>query len=166
MTSSDRLPIAQWADIRRTDRFISVEPFSGYRRSLSEDEGYVIYLAPDASDEELGRVLLECLARSRFIWPLDEPQFFDADRIVQCYRNRQKDFMRRYGYKTKSEAYKTMDWCRVKRSEGKISIQPHRRLKPEEWEWLPPERCVVIPETPQAIAAGAALKLALDRCNA
>jgi hypothetical protein len=165
MTSTDRLPLTQWADINRTDRFISVEPLSGYSMVQREDEGYVIYLAPDATDEDLGRALLECLDKSRFIWPPDEPQFLEWRRYLQCYRNWQKDFMRRYGYKTKREAYKNMDWCRAKRSEGKISIQPHKRDKPEYWRDLPPDRTVVIPSTMDAAAAGAALRLALDRCE-
>jgi hypothetical protein len=50
MTSKERLPFTQWADIHRTEKFISVEPLSGYRQALREDEGYVIYLPPDASD--------------------------------------------------------------------------------------------------------------------
>ncbi len=165
MTSTDRLPFAQWADINRTDRFISVEPLSGYRMVQREDEAYVICLAPDATDEELGRALLECLGKSRFIWPPDEPQFLEWQRYLQCYRNWQKDIMRRYGYKTKRDAYKNMDWCRAKRSEGKISIQPHKRDKPEYWRDLPPDRTVVISATTDVAAAGAALRLALDRCE-
>jgi hypothetical protein len=165
MISADRLPFAQWADISRTDRFISVEPLSGYRRTLPENEGYVIYLAPDTTDEELGRALLECLGKSRFIWPPDEPQFFNANRIMQCYRNWQQDFMRRYGYKTKREAYKNMDWCRAERSEGKISIQPHKRDKPEYWRDLPPDMTVVIAATTDPAAVGAELRLALERCE-
>lgn len=73
--------------------------------------------------------------------------------------------MRRYGYETKNDAYKNMNWCRAKRSEGKISIQPHKRDKPEYWRDLPPERDVVIPETRDPAVAGAALRLALDRCE-
>jgi hypothetical protein len=84
---------------------------------------------------------------------------------LRCYRNWQKEFMRRYGYKTKREAYKTMDWCRASRSEGKISIAPRRRIKPEHWQWLPPDMNVVIPATTDAAAAGAALRQALDRCG-
>jgi len=73
--------------------------------------------------------------------------------------------MRRYGYRTKRDAYKNMDWCRVKRTEGKISIAPHKRDKPEYFRDLPPGRTVVIPETRDAATAGAALRLALDRCE-
>jgi contact-dependent growth inhibition (CDI) system CdiI-like immunity protein len=165
MKSKERLPFAQWAEIHRTDRFISVEPLSGYSMVQREDDAYVIYLAPNAADDALGRALLEALGRSRFIWPRDEREFFEWPRYMRCYRNWQKDFMRRYGYKTKRDAYRNMDWCRVERSEGKISIQPHKRDKPEYWTDLPADRTVVIPATTDAAAAGAALRLALDRCE-
>ena len=73
--------------------------------------------------------------------------------------------MRHYGYKTKREAYRNMDWCRTERSEGRISIQPHKRDKPELFRDLPPDKIVVIAATTDAVAAGAALRLALDRCE-
>ena len=157
MTSTDRLPFRQCADIHRTDRFISVEPLSGYRMVQREDEGYVIYLAPDAVDEELGQALLAYLDKSRFIWPPDEPQFFEWPRYMQLYRNRQQDVIAATATRPQREAYKNMDWCR-QRSDGKISIRPHKRDKPEYWRDLPPERTVVIPATPDAAAAGAALR--------
>ena len=165
MKRTETLPFTQWSEIIRTKRFISVEPLSGYRMVQREDEGYVIYLPPDANDFDLGRALLETLSRSRFIWPRDEPDFFEAERYMRCYRNWQKDFMRRYGYKTKREAYENMNWCRTKRSEGEISIRPHKRDKPEYWSDLPDDRTVVIPVTTDAAVAGAALTLALDRCE-
>jgi hypothetical protein len=165
MKSSDRLPFTQWADIQRTEKFVLVESMSGYRMVQPENDGHAIYLTPDASDEDLGRALLEALDRSRFIWPRDEPEFFEWQRYVKCYKDRQKEFMRRYGYRTKREAYKNMEWCRVERSEGKISIQPHKRDKPELWTDLPPDRTVVIPAATDAVALGAALKLALSRCE-
>jgi hypothetical protein len=165
MKSTERLPFTQWADINRTERFISVEPKSGYSMVQPEDDGYVIYLPPDASDDALGRALLEALDRSRFIWPPDEPEFLNPERYQRCYQNWQKDFMRRYGYKTKRDAYKNMDWCRADRSEGKISIRPRKRDKPEYFRNLPAERTVVIPETRDAATAGRAVRLALDRCE-
>jgi CDI immunity protein len=164
MTPAKIKPFTQWARINRTERFVSVRPLSGYRIVQPEDDGYVIYLAPDASDEALGLALLEALARSRFIFPPD-PNFSEAERYLRCARNWQKDFMRRYGYKTKRDAYKNMDWCETARSEGKISIRPHKRDKPEYFHRLPPEKTVVIPETDDAAAVGAAVHLALDRCE-
>jgi hypothetical protein len=165
MSRIGRLPFTQWASIHRTERFVSVEPLSGYRMSLREDALPVIYLAQDASDEALGRALLEMLDRSRFIWPDDEREFFEWQRYSQCEQNWQKDFMGRYGYKTKRDAYQNMNWCRAKRSEETISIEPHKRDKPEQWRNLPPEKTVVIAATEDAAALGAALRLALDRCE-
>ena len=166
MKPRERLPFAQWADVTRTDRFICVQSLSGYRIIQPEDDGYVIYLAPDATDDALGRALPEALDRSRFIWPPDDPEFSEPERYMRCYRNWQKDFMRRYGYKTtKRDAFENMDWCRAERSEGKISIRPHKRDKPQYWKTLPPDKIVVIPATTDAAALGAALTLALSRCE-
>ena len=164
MRRADQLPFTQWTEINRTERFISVEPLSGYAIIQREDEGFVIYLTPDAADEALGQALLETLDRSRYIWPPD-PEFSEADRYMRCYRNWQKDAMRRYGYKTKNALYRNMDWCRAKRSEGKISIAPHKRGKPAYFTDLPPDQTVVIPETRDAAAVGAALRTGLDRCK-
>ena len=164
MTSHD-LPFTQWADVSRTDRFICLQPMSGYRLIEQDDDGYAIYLPPDADNETLGRALLECLDKSRFIPPPNEPEFFEWRRYMPLYKAWQKDFMRRYGYKTKREAYRNLDWCHTERSEGRISIQPHKRDKPELFRDLPPDRTVVIPAKVDATAAGAALRLALDRCE-
>ena len=165
MSSTERLPFTQWANVHRTERLISVEPLSGYRMAYREDEGHVIYLPPDATDDALGQALLQALDRSRFIWPRDEPDFFKCERYMQCYRDWQKDFMGRYGYKTKRDAYKNMDWCWIERSEGKISIKPHKRDKPEYFRNLPPDKTVVVSATDDAARVGAALRLALDRCE-
>jgi len=159
MKPTEVLPFRQCSDISRTERFICVQPLSGYRMIQPEDDGYAIYLAPDASDDALGRALLEALDWSRFIPPPDEPELFKWERYVQCHRNWQRDFMRRYDYKTKRDAYKNTDWCRAKRSEGKISMTPHKRDKPEYFTGLPAEKTVIIPETRDAAAAGAALRL-------
>jgi hypothetical protein len=165
MNSQDVLPFSQWATVHRTERVISIEPLSGYAIIQREDDGYVINLAPSATDEEMGRALLEVLDRSRFIWPPD-PAFSEAERYMRCFRNWQAETMRRYGYKTKRDFYKHMDWCRIRRTQGKISIQPHKRgARPEHWEDLPREMDVVIPETNDASAVGAALRLALERCE-
>lgn len=167
MTRDERLPFTQWADIHQTDRLTCVEPLSGYGMVQRDDEAYVTYLPADAGDEALGRALLDALDRSRFIWPTaDEREFFEAERYVRCYRNWQKDFMRRLGCKTKRELYKNMDWCRAKRSEGTISIKPHKRdPQPEYFTYLPPDKTVVIPLTTDPAVAGAAVRLAFDRCK-
>jgi hypothetical protein len=164
MKSADVLPFAQWAEISLTERFISIETLSGYRIIQREDDGYVVNLAPHAADEELGRALLGALDRSRFIWPPD-PEFSRAERYERCYQSWENNVMRSYGYKTRRDLHKSMDWCRAKRSEGTILIRPHKRDKPGYWTDLPREQDVVIPETNDAATVGAALRLALERCE-
>jgi hypothetical protein len=165
MKSNNDVPFTQWAAIYQSEKFISVEPLSGYRRHLREDAGYRIYLEPSATEEALGRTLLEVLNRSRFIDPRKERGFFKADRIMKADDHWHQDFMTRFGYKTKSQAYKNMSYCLAKRCEGKISIEPHRRDKPQYWWDLPADRTVVIPAKVDAAVAGAALKLALSHCE-
>jgi CDI immunity protein len=73
--------------------------------------------------------------------------------------------MARYGYKSKRAAFMSLDWCSARMREGKIFIEPHKRDKPGSWGSHPPERTVVIPATDDAVTVGAALRLALDRCE-
>lgn len=154
------------ATIHRSPKFISIEALSGASAlNYREDDGYRIYLEPDATDEMLGQVLLTALDRSRFVDPRSEREFFDPGRAARVYANWQKDFMRRYGYKTKRDAHSNLDWCFATVTEGRISIQPHRRDKPQFWKCLPPEKTVVIPATRDAAAVGAAVRLALARCE-
>jgi len=84
---------------------------------------------------------------------------------MRAYENWQKDFMMRYGYKSKRDAYKSMDWCLAKASGQTITIQPHRRNKPGSWRSLPADRTVEISATTNEAALGAALRLALERCE-
>jgi hypothetical protein len=110
--------------------------------------------------------VLEVLKRSRVVSPIDEREFFEADRIMKNYRAWHEDFMKRYRYKTKRAAYKNMRFCRAERSEGKISIKPHKRdLKPGLWWDLPPEKTVLIPVSDDPGIVGAAVNLALSHCE-
>ena len=163
MKSSDQVPFTQWADIHRTERFISAEPLSGYSLVHRDDEGCIFYLSPEASADELGQALLEALGRSRFVLPRADP--LQWEKYERHEQNWQKDFMRRYGYKTRREAYQTMDWVRTERSEGKVSFEPHKRGKPGHWISLTADERVVVPATMDAAVAGAALRLALIRCE-
>ena len=165
MKSTDQLPFTQRAHIHRTEKFISIEPLSGYRLVHRDDQGYVSFLSRDASDDALGQALLNTLERSRFILPRDDPELDKWENHERCVQNWQKDFMRRYGYKTRREAYWTMDWVRAERSQGKISFEPHKRGRPGHWIWLAADKAVVIPETTDAATVGAALNSALNRCG-
>ena len=156
----------QWAEINQTDRFTCIEPLSGFRLTVREDEGYRIYLEPGASERTIGEAVLDVLERSRVVSPIDEREFFKADRIMRNYRAWHEDFMKRYRYKTKRDAYKYMRFFRATRRDGKISIKPHKRdIKPGLWWDLPLEKTIVIPETNDPGIVGAAMSLALSNCE-
>src|ERR1700722_6936241 len=104
---------AQWAEINQTDKFTCIEPLSGYALRYREDEGYRIYLEPSASETAIGEAVLDVLDRSRFIYPTAEREFWEPDRVMRNYRAWQEDFMKRYRYRTKREAYKNMRFCRA-----------------------------------------------------
>jgi len=91
MSATKIKPFTQWADVAKTERFIRIVPLSGYRLVQHEYEAYVIYLEPHASDEALGRALLDTLQRSRFIPP--RPAFSEAEKYMRYYW--QKDFTQR-----------------------------------------------------------------------
>jgi hypothetical protein len=165
---STQIPFKKTAAIFKTEKFICIETLSGASAlKYREDDGYRVYLEPDASDEALGHVLLSALGRSRLVDPRLERQFYDPDRATRVDENWEKDLMHRFGYKSKHDAYKTMDWCFAKMSETSISIQPHRRDKPDSWRSLPVDMTVVIPGTmdADAVRVGTALRLALERCE-
>jgi hypothetical protein len=126
-----------------------------------EDEPYRVYLDTDATNELLGRTLLTALHKSRYV---DSTEFFDPNRATRVYESWEKDVMQRYGFKSKRDANKSMDWCRGEMFDGKITIEPHRRGSPG-WRRLPPEKKVVIPATDDAEAVDVDLRLALDRCE-
>ncbi|MGC1780131.1 MAG: contact-dependent growth inhibition system immunity protein [Xanthobacteraceae bacterium] len=160
-----QIPFKKTATIFKSEKFISIESLSGASAlKYREDDSCGVYLEPEAIDEILGQVLLAALDRSRLVDPRSEREFFDPDRAMRVDANWEKQLMSRYGYKTKRDAYEHLDWCLAKIYDGKISFQPHRRQKPG-WRGLPPDRTVVIPMTDNVVAVGAALRLALDRCE-
>jgi hypothetical protein len=166
MTQVNEYPFTQCACINQTDKFTAVTPLSGYRLFVPEDEPGIIYLEPDVAVPALGQALLKALDTSRCIDPDAELSFFSADRMAAAGKRWEEDFLQRYRYKSKREAHKTMRFCWVERSEGKITIRPHKRdRKPGLWLDLPPGKTVVIPATDDPAILGAAGKLALSYCE-
>ena len=158
-----QIRFSKTATIYKSEKSICIETLSGTAGlTYREDEPYRVYLEPEATDEVLGQALLSALDRSRYI---EDDEFYEPGRARRLYVDWQTEFTRRNGYKSRREFFKNVDWCMTKIREGNIVIQPHGRDKPGAWRGLPPEKTVVIPETRDAVAAGSALRLALDRCE-
>jgi hypothetical protein len=150
--------------IWRSPNFISIEALSGIPGLMyQEDNPYRVYLDPNAPNELIGRTLLTALDRSRYVDD-SEPEFFDPTRAVRVEEDWEKDIAQRFGFKSKLEVYKDLDWCAGQMFDGKIKLQPHRR-SPLAWRNLPAEKTVFIPMTDDAEIVGAALRLALSRCE-
>ncbi len=158
-----RLRFEKTATIHKSEKYICIETLSGtVGLTYREDEPHRIYLEPEATDEVLGEALLSALDRSQY---MEDREFFNPDRATRVYADWQKEFTRRNGHKSRREAFKNVDWCMTRIREGKIVIEPHGRDKPNAWATLPPDKTVAIPLTRDAAAVGAALRLALERCE-
>ena len=131
-----------------------------------EDEEYAIYLPPDAADEALGQALLR-MPRQEPISSRRPTSHNSSIGKGMCRSTRTGRRISCSATAIRPSAKPIGTWIGVesKRSEGKISLQPHKRDKPEYFRDLPPDRTVVIPAMTDAVAAGAALRLALDRCE-
>lgn len=167
MTSEKLAPphirFSKTATIYKSKKSICIETLSGTAGlTYREDEPHRMYLEPEATNEALGQALLAALDRSRYI---EDRAFYEPGRATRLFADWQKEFTRRNGYKSKREFFKIVDWCMAKIREGNIVIQPHGRDKPGAWRPLPQDQTVVIPLTQDAAEAGAALRLALDRCG-
>jgi CDI immunity protein len=155
-----------WPQFINRKKCIYIEALSGAGAlAYNEDNSHGIYLEPEATNEVLGRALLTAFDRSRFVDPSSEREFYNPERGTRLYKEWQQEFMAHHGYKSKRTTLIGLDWCFARRSEGKISIRPNKRDKPGSWRSLPPEQTVVIPTTEDAATVGAALRLALDRCE-
>jgi hypothetical protein len=151
------------ATIHKSEKFICVEPLSGINGPRYHEDGNCrVYLAPNATNEDLGHALLDALTKSRYD---NSKEFLNPDRATRVYQEWQNDFMTRYGYKSKREACINLDWCGARMSDATISIEPHKRYKADHWKSLPPDKIVTIPVTTDPNVAGKALRLALDRCE-
>ncbi len=125
-----QIPFKKTATIFRSKEFISIEPLSGASAlKYREDDSCGIYLEPKAIDEILGQALLDALGKSRLVDPRSERQFFDPDRAMRVDADWEKQFMGRYGYKTRREAYEHLDWCLAKMSDGKYSPSNRTAVK-------------------------------------
>jgi CDI immunity protein len=160
-----QIPFNKSAVIYKSQKFIFIEALSGASALMyREDNGHRVYLEADASDTALGEALLAALDRSRLV-DLADKEFYDPRRASRVYANWQREFADRHGHKSKRAAFENVDRCDARISDGQILIRPNRRDKPGSWGSLPPEKTVVIPATRDAATVGAALKLALDRCE-
>ena len=162
---TDAAPPTRWAFIYFTKTFIYVGARSGYWQNYADPKRYSGFLDPGAPDVAVGKAILEALSRSRFLNPTWNRNFFQGATTKATYEALVDELMRRYGFKTKKQLFDKMAFVHVKQQKGRITFRPHRWAKPEYWSDLDEDQDVVIPETKNAEAVGAAWRQALSRCS-
>ena len=136
-----------WAFAKSNQDFSLIETVSGYRGAAALDpKGIQRFLAPDASDEELGLAVIDALAHSRWVLPAPRSgssyppevefdlELYDYKKVAERYAAWTKDLMARYGYKTKRALFKNMKSCAIERKGGTITIRPSHHEKLEAWD--------------------------------
>jgi len=168
-----------WADAGFNKDFIYVMTHSGYRSSRADPRGVEHHASPEVSDQDLGGMVLDALAHSRFVLP--EPRkdvcihpevvfdmdLYDYDLTNQRYEKWVKENLERYGYKTKRALFKDMKKCNIESVGGQIFIRPSCHEKLEAWsgKGISENDHVVIPSSSSSNDVGAALRLAFSRCK-
>ncbi|MDC9591491.1 contact-dependent growth inhibition system immunity protein [Xenorhabdus sp. XENO-10] len=169
-----------WASVVANEDFIGIDTYSGYRGCLRDPLG-VQHLVPHSTDnKELGRLLKDALAYSRFVLPETsddgiwvhpdvtfDRELYDYDSALQRYADWVKNLMAQYQYKTKRALFKKMKRCDAVCREGKITISPtyHRALEAWSGKHLSESDNVILAADRPDAEIGAGIRLALSRCK-
>ncbi len=147
--------------------FYSIQTYSGNGLLRVDPLGSNHLLQPIASDQELGKAVLDTLSKSRVI-PLDECEdYFDHDASDEQYKNWITKMMESYDYRSKRQLFKKMHNCGIQLLDGQITIRPSCHEKLESWtgKTISEFDYVIIPADSSPEEVGAALRLAFSRCR-
>lgn len=171
MTGSTQPPVpSAWADAYSNGDFILVVTLSGYRAQVHDFDGPHHFLAPDASPEDLGAAVLDCLAHSRFVSPEHDRRLLETLSNFRAVASRWtawwEEVRVKRGYKSKHAIFRGMKLCHVTRSRGTISVEPTSRDGRGGWsgDRIDADANVQLPEGASGSEIGASLLTALSRC--
>jgi hypothetical protein len=156
--------ITRCAAVHANDRYISIQTFSGYGRTMGDPKGLQIYINANSSNFLIGSSLYDALNKSREVIPSEEPDLFDYKQIEKRSEEWIRELIERYRYKSKREALIKTKYCDVTSERGEILIAPFRHTRLEGWLGQEDDKTVVVPEMATAEQLGAAVRLALTRC--
>lgn len=160
----------KWASVYFNGDFYLASTSSGYGHCVSDPAGFEGYLPHSATDDELGKAVLEAIAQSRFLRPENREEFerfFNPARIAASYAARVTFLIERYKYKTKRNLFKNMALCNITVSDGEMEISPTRHEKLESWAGIKNEGIenVILPAASSSEEIGRALRTAFSRCE-
>ncbi|MFK8258177.1 contact-dependent growth inhibition system immunity protein [Erwinia sp. AnSW2-5] len=148
----------QWSVAKTNKDFICIDTWSGYRSSRRDPKGAQHLALHNVSDSELGAILLDALAHSRFVLPprsgrdvwvhpevTYDAELYDFDLSLKNYNQWVSDLMLSQGYKTKRTLFKGMKSCSIECCEGVITIRPSFHEKAEAWSGRAIEKSDYVP---------------------
>ena len=158
-------PHTRWVAIYQNDRFTSFQSLTGYIFSMPERDGFVCNLPAGASDADLGEAMREALNHSRFVLPDGTRQaFYNPETVEAVFYMRLEQLQEQFGYPSRRRIVKGLRYCTVTMRLGEIKFEPTRRTRGCEWQDLrmPP---ITVADDVDALALGAAVRLAMDTCT-
>jgi len=136
-------------------------PLGGY----DYDSPIHLFSSDIKNDEYLGQALLTAIQSSRQVPLKGFSEIYSAMADKQ-YDNFFSDIMKKFEYKTKHALFKKMRLVFIDGIDGNIKLSPSRHVKLQAWEGLDDEsKSIIFPYSTSATEAGAALRLAFERCK-
>ena len=151
------------AKVRSTSRFICIETESA---GLTDPKGKQHLLSPEASEGVIGLAVLDALAHSRQMTPLEAESLMWGRHGTgqERYEKWSADLQQKYGYKSSATLFKNMKLCGVKQQNTELVFTPMAHVKLQAWQSDKDIKNVLISSGSLSEKIGNALKLALTRC--
>jgi len=164
---TNKIKKKQFSAIYDNGDFIYIATYSGDSSSMRDPLGPEYYLAANATKEEIGAALMDCLSHSRFLPHEENESFYDLDARNFSVEAWIRFMMEKYKYKSKRALLSGMDVCSVEQFDGKIVIGPRCHVAPLIWVRRTTDQFedVVIPDTSSPGEIGMAVKLGISRCT-
>jgi len=166
MEYQDDRSVKRWVSIYQNNRITSFQSLTGRAFAVPDAEGAVRNVQSGSSNEVLGEALWETLSYSRFITPETfNPTLIDHREIDRVFKMRLDQLARDSGFSSTRRIFQSLRFCSVTEALGQIKFEPTRRIRGNEYQDLrmPP---IVVADNVDALALGAAVRLAMSKCEA
>lgn len=156
----------------RADAFFNGEFF--YIRTMSqgmlayaEPDAEPHYLSPDATNENLGRVMRRALVATKLVTPTEFQVIYKSGVVQKVGDERNTLTMAKYGYKSKKAMYREMMCCWIELADGQVGITPtvHDSLDGYHGASKDGLEILQLPQGATDAELGAALREGFRRCT-
>jgi hypothetical protein len=152
------------ASVLALQQGLIIESESGRGLLRADPEGFHCFLPLNASDDTLGKAVINALAVSRFLSREEADKFLDtsvASRDVDVWVSK---MLKATGIKNRQQLFQRMASCGVAARDGSIEFSPTVKGRGAGWEGRGPKFDSTISEVADPQDIGAALREALSKC--